>query len=216
MTGTGVLSQWEHTCMSKVVIWAVPAAWCTSPVVLWIRPEREVWEGTGNDMCLETEYPGSLANLTQGWGSHSENKNTLQKCLHGGCRVRVLKAEVNQPMIFNGIQYISNNLIKKKKVKNKPKTSQKTKNKTREKSEIYFLGYSLQLLTHCNLRFFRSHLGCRNISQQAPLSSQLQKKLKYDKRIRALNGSILHHPQPLSVVFPGQMKLECTYSCSEL
>lgn len=47
-------------------------------------------------------------------------------------------------------------------------------------------------------------------------AANCKKTLKYDKHIRALNGSILHHPQPLLVVLPGQMKLECTYSCSEL
>lgn len=104
-------------------------------------------------------------------------------------------------------------LIKKYLKPNQTKPPQKQNAK---KVEIYLLGYSMWLFTHCNLIIFTSQLSFMKIPQQASPSSQLQKTLKYDKHIRALNGSILYHPQPLLVVLPGQMKLECTYSCSEL
>lgn len=148
MPGAGALSQWENSCMSKAMFWAVPAMCCTSLLLLsseWDQKERGGRE-LGTDMCLETRYPGSLANLTQGWGGHWENENTPQRCLHVGGRVQVLRAEINQSMIFDWIQCVANNLTKKRKknqTPHRPKTPQKTKNKTLEKSEIYFLGYSL-------------------------------------------------------------------------
>lgn len=214
MAGTDAFNQWKCVLRSKVLLWARAAAHiailcCFSLNKTKKKKKERHGRETGTDGCPRPNVlQADLASLIQGWIYLSEVIVQRMRVLpigasHGGERVQVLRQKL---VIFDW--------LKCWKQPHGGGGNQTTK--PSQKGEIYFLRYSLQSFTHCNLVFFISHLGYRNFPQQAPLSSQLQSTLKYDKRVRALIGSILHHPQPLLVVLPGQMKLECTYSCSEL
>lgn len=150
-------------------------------------------------MCLEIQYPGSLANLTQVWGSHSENENTPQKCLHEGYRVKVWKAEVNRPMLFDWIQCVANNFIKN--VKNEQKHHKKLNARPQKRLRSTFLVIPCNYSPIATWDVLALVWAAGIFLSKLLRAANCKKTLKYDKRIRALNGSILHHPQPLSVVF---------------